>query len=109
MGGGCGPEPSELDLSVARGYLAATTITCNDGNSYALFGGGYDVDSYYNTVNVINCKFDQSTLELLIASGFLAATTITCPDGKSYALFGGGFDGNSVNSTVDLFDCTDIS
>ena len=30
-------------LSVARGYLAATTITYN-GVEYAVFGGGYNSD-----------------------------------------------------------------
>jgi len=112
MGGGCGPEPSDLELSVARGWLAATTITCNDGNSYALFGGGFSgSDTYYNTLDVINCKFEESTLELSVARENLAATTITCPNGKSYALFGGGrsFDGNNFTyyNDVDVFECCD--
>jgi len=111
MGGGCGPEPSELDLSVPRYYLAATTITCNDGNSYALFGGGSGSGGVYNDVDVINCKFDQSTLQLQNARSYLAATTITCNDGNSYALFGGGRGilSRNVYNDVDVFECCDVT
>ena len=111
MGGGCGPEPSELDLSVPRYYLAATTITCNDGNSYALFGGGSGSGGVYNDVDVINCKFDQSTLQLQNARSYLAATTITCNDGNSYALFGGGrgLFSTTVYNDVDVFECCDVT
>ena len=109
MGGGCGPEPSELDLSVARARLAATTITCPDGNSYALFGGGVG-SGVYNDVDVINCKFDLSTLELSKSRRSLAATTITCNDGNSYALFGGGSSGvfgTTYYNDVDVLECCD--
>ena len=111
MGGGCGPEPSELDLSVARDNLAATTITCPDGKSYALFGGGYD-GSYFNDVDVFECCDGTitrtQTLQLQNARDRLAATTITCPDGKSYALFGGGFSGGATYyNDVDVFECCD--
>ena len=117
MGGGCGPEPSELDLSVPRYYLAATTITCNDGNSYALFGGGYDGIGgyiYVNDVDVFECCDGTitrtQTLQLQNARDRLAATTITCPDGKSYALFGGGFSGGATYyNDVDVFECCDVT
>jgi len=115
MGGGCGPEPSELDLSVARDNLAATTITCPDGKSYALFGGGYD-GSYFNDVDVFECCDGTitrtQTLQLQNDRSNLAATTITCPDGKSYALFGGGysFDGGDIYyNDVDVFECCDVT
>jgi len=116
MGGGCGPEPSELDLSVARDNLAATTITCPDGKSYALFGGGYD-GSYFNDVDVFECCDGTitrtQTLQLQNARDRLAATTITCPDGKSYALFGGGYSDDGINFTyyndVDVFECCDVT
>ena len=115
MGGGCGPEPSELDLSVARDNLAATTITCPDGKSYALFGGGGDGGSYFNDVDVFECcdvtnniQY-KTTLQLSSGRSDLAATTFTDCCNKEYALFGGGDDGNSYSNTVNLFDCTDIS
>ena len=55
MGGGCGPEPSDLDLSVARRSLAATTFTDCCNKEYALFGGGDDGNSYSNTVDLFDC------------------------------------------------------
>ena len=54
MGGGCGPEPYELELSVARSNLAATTFTDCCNKEYALFGGGRG-SSYSNTVNLFDC------------------------------------------------------
>ena len=56
MGGGCGPEPYELELSVARSNLAATTFTDCCNKEYALFGGGWNGSgSYSNTVNLFDC------------------------------------------------------
>jgi len=115
MGGGCGPEPSELDLSVARARLAATTITCPDGNSYALFGGGVG-SGVYNDVDVFECcdvtndiQY-KTTLRLSSRRYNLAATTFTDCCNKEYALFGGGkVDISTYSNTVNLFDCTDIS
>jgi hypothetical protein len=100
-----------LELSVARDRLAATSVQCND-KGYALFGGGSDVTSFFNDVDVFECNdvglFFKERLELSVARSNLAATSVTAPDGKQYALFGGGSENNFVvTDTVDIFHCND--
>ena len=83
------------NLSVARNYLAATTV----GN-YALFGGGYN-NSYRDTVDVYNSSLTKSTAtNLSVARNYLAATTV-----GNYALFGGGYSNSSpyYYATVDVY------
>ena len=45
--------PSSLTLSVARRYLASTTISYN-GVDYAIFGGGRDSSGYSNTIEIFH-------------------------------------------------------
>ena len=81
-------------LSVARQKIAATTV----GN-YALFGGGYDGDSYSSTVDAHSTSLSRSTpTALSVKRNELAATTV-----GNYALFGGGYVGGSFSSTVDAY------
>ena len=46
---------TSLTLSVACRYLAAATISYNNVD-YAIFGGGNNSSSYYNTINVFCVK-----------------------------------------------------
>ena len=79
-------------LSIARGYLAATTV-----GGYALFGGGQS-NGNSNIVDAYNESLTRSTPEALSAARYnLAATTV---DG--YALFGGGYTGSNV-AVVDVY------
>lgn len=82
------------NLSVSRGYLAATHV----GN-YALFGGG----SYYtDTVDAYNTSLEKSTpTPLSQARSYLAATHV-----GNYALFGGGYNNDYVefSNVVDAYD-----
>jgi len=88
---GTTPEP----LSVARDYLAATTV----GN-YALFGGGYrDYYVYSDTVDAYDTSLTRTIpTPLSVARGQLVATTV-----GNYALFGGGYD-EAYKDTVDAYD-----
>ena len=80
-------------LSIARGYLAATTV-----GGYALFGGGQS-NGNSNIVDAYNESLTRSTPEALSAARYnLAATTV---DG--YALFGGGYTGRSYSAVVDAY------
>ena len=80
-------------LSVARGYLAATTV----GN-YALFGGGYG-SGYSNVVDAYDTSLTRTTpTALSVARSDLAATTV-----GNYALFGGGDDGSAYSNAVDVY------
>jgi hypothetical protein len=97
----------------ARSSLAATTIRCNDGKEYALFGGGFGDGFLSNDVDVFACNeegggvYQNDKLQFTGPARYgLAATTIRCGDGKEYALFGGGFDGNNSND-VDVFACNE--
>ena len=109
MGGGCGPVPNDVELSVARGYLAATTLTCPDGKQVALFGGGFDDGFVFkNDVDVFDCDFDISETSLSQPRSNLAATTLTCK-GKQFALFGGGLGSSGASNDVDVFACCDTN
>ena len=80
-------------LSVARQKIAATTV----GN-YALFGGGYDGDSYSSTVDAHSTSLSRSTpTAWSVARQKIATTTV-----GNYALFGGGV-GGLYSSTVDAY------
>ena len=83
-------------LSVARYYLAATTV----GN-YALFGGGRESGyTYKNTVDAYDGNLTRSTPTVLsVARDNLAATTV-----GNYALFGGGYGSDSTyKAAVDAY------
>jgi hypothetical protein len=72
---------SNYTLSVARYYLAATSVS-----NLALFGGGRDNSGYSNTVDIFNSASGVWTTAILsIARGTLAATSVS-----NLALFGGG-------------------
>ena len=81
-------------LSSTKECLAATTV-----GSYALFGGGRDNGSVYNTVDTYNTSLTKGTISSLSVARYdLSATTV-----GSYALFGGGNNGSNVN-TVDAYN-----
>ena len=103
----------------ARSSLAATTITCSNGNQYALFGGGFynnGNDVYSNNVDVFACNEDgvyQNDNFLFEGPGRqeLAATIIRCGNDE-YALFGGGVytnndDNDIYTNNVDVFACNE--
>jgi hypothetical protein len=107
--GGDSLERTIDSLSVARNFLAATSVQCND-KGYALFGGGFSGASSVNDVDVFECNDDgisfKERLGLSVAREFLVATSVQCND-KGYALFGGGFAGASSVNDVDVFECND--
>jgi hypothetical protein len=116
MGGGCGPVPNDVELSVARAYLEATKLTCPDGKQVALFGGGNSSGVPRNDVDVFECCDTTNEVQLLDTVYLserrynLAATTLTCPNGKQVALFGGGNNaGGSTKNDVDVFECCDTT
>ena len=84
------------NLSVARGYLAATTI-----EKYALFGGGINnsTSTLYNTVDTYTSDLVKGTTNNLSENKRqLAATSI-----GDYALFGGGRNAEQSFATVDVY------
>ena len=108
MGAGCGPN-LDPQLSESRSFLAATTVTCPNGNQQALFGGGVGVALSDGAVVDIfdgGDSLERSIDSLSVARSNLAATSVQCND-KGYALFGGGFDGASYANDVDVFECND--
>ena len=91
-------------LSVARTNLAVTTINVN-GVDYAVFGGGYTVDTFTDSTVVDVIGFDGNTISLVTSGEYLSvarysltATTINV-NGTDYAVFGGG---------ITKFTSTDI-
>ena len=75
-------------LSVARYYLAATTV-----GDYALFGGGW-TGSASNVVDAYDTSLTRTIpTPLSAARSSLAATTV-----GNYALFGGGTGSNVVDA-----------
>ena len=84
---------TSLTLSVARRFLAATTISYN-GIGYAIFAGGYN-GSYINTIDVFYFNSSgtfsrlSTSLTLSVSRAGLVATTISY-NGIDYAIFGGG-------------------
>ena len=86
------------DLSVARYYLAGTSV-----GGYALFAGGAYIGNSYNTVDAYNASLTRSIpTALSISREQLAATTI-----GGYALFAGGDTGAAIDSscvTVDAYN-----
>ena len=106
MGAGCGPN-LDPQLSESRRGLAATTVTCPNGNQQALFGGGL-VGTPSDVVDIFDGgdSLERSIDSLTLARNILAATNVQCND-KGYALFGGGSDDLSVFNDVDVFECND--
>jgi hypothetical protein len=96
----------------ARVSLAAATIRCNNGNEYALFGGGNYFNGsfvYSNNVDIFACNTDgvyHKKLTQFTGPGRadLAATTITV-DGNQYALFMGGETADGPSDAIDIYDC----
>ena len=81
-------------LSVARRYLAATTV-----GDYALFGGGYTGSAYSSRVDAYDTSLTRTTPSALSKARYgLAATTV-----GNYALFGGGYDGSTYFNAVDVY------
>jgi hypothetical protein len=108
MGAGCGPN-LDPQLSESRSFLAATTVTCPNGNQQALFGGGLGVAQSDGAVVDIfdgGDSLERSIGSLSVGRSALSATSVQCND-KGYALFGGGFDGTSQVNDVDVFECND--
>jgi hypothetical protein len=107
--GGDSLERTIDSLSVARNFLAATSVQCND-KGYALFGGGSDGAGRVNDVDVFECNDDgisfKERLELTVGKSNLVATSVQCND-KVYALFGGGISATGRVNDVDVFECND--
>ena len=97
---------TSLTLSVARYYLAATTISYN-GVDYAIFGGGYNgnfsnaIDVFYFNSSGTFSKLSTS-LTLSVARRYLAAATISY-NNVDYAIFGGGNNSSSYYNTINVF------
>ena len=109
MGAGCGPN-LDPQLSVSRNNLAATTVTCPNGNQQALFGDGF-AGGIGNSSDVVDIFDGGDSLErtidsLSVARFDLAATSVQCND-KGYALFGGGIGATGRVNDVDVFECND--
>ena len=93
-------------LSVARAWLAATTVAPAGGSGYALFGGGYNT-AESAVVDAYDTDLEKATTPppLSEARYNLAATTVAPAGGSGYALFGGGIYGSNVKSSaVDVYD-----
>jgi hypothetical protein len=86
---------SVMDLSVARGWLAATTL----GNE-ALFAGGGNSSPYRSTVDIYNDTTGQWSIDSLsVARRSPAATAV-----GDYALFAGGAtSGYIASNVVDIY------
>ena len=95
-----------MTLSVARYYLAATTISYN-GVDYAIFGGGHS-GNFSNTIDVFYFNSSgtfsrlSTSLTLSVARYYLAATTISY-NGVDYAIFAGGLGSGNSSNTIDVF------
>lgn len=56
MGGGCGPVPNDIELSVARTGLAATTLNDCCNREVVLFGGDQKLGGYTNNIDIFDCE-----------------------------------------------------
>lgn len=84
-------------LTYARVGIAATHI-----GDYALFGGGYNISSYFNTIDVYNKSLTKQTKTLSRGKSSLAATHV-----GNYAIFAGGrYDSNGLTNCniVDTYN-----
>lgn len=85
-------------LSEARGYLAAATV-----GGYALFGGGYKIDTYPSAaVDAYNASLTRSTPTSLSEARCYTASAAN----GSYALIGGGYRyaSDSYSVAVDAYN-----
>jgi hypothetical protein len=92
---------STATLSVARDFLAATTV-----GTKAIFAGGDDSNSAYgnptNAVDIYDASTGQwSTATLSQPRTYLAATTV-----GTRALFAGGLLNGGSSSAVDIYDAS---
>ncbi|MGI9555012.1 MAG: hypothetical protein ACR2M6_03470 [Vampirovibrionia bacterium] len=106
MGAGCGPN-LDPQLSESRSNLAATTVTCPNGNQQALFGGGFGAAAS-DVVDIFDGgdSLERSIDSLSVGRSNLAGASVQC-NNKGYALFGGGVGAASVVNDVDVFECND--
>ena len=97
---------TSLTLSVARYYLAATTISYN-GVDYAIFAGGLGSGNSSNAIDVFYFNSSgtfsklSTSVTLSVGRSCLAVTSISY-NGVDYAIFGGGYNGNFSNA-IDVF------
>jgi len=89
-------------LSEARNNLAATSVSGENGNSIALFAGGY-VSNYSAVVDIwYSSNNTWTTASLSEARSKLAATSVSGENGNSIALFAGGYVSN-YSAVVDIW------
>ena len=91
-------------LSIARAYLAATTV----GNRAIFAGGISDGNNYSDVIDVFRCDSngniekvtldDDDNIKLSEGRAYLAATTV-----EDLAIFAGGENGDGYSDAVDVF------
>ena len=101
-------DTSSVILSNPKSRLTATTLTCADGSSLALFAGGADSTTTFNDIDIYFANDDGVYFEDNIVMDFesclLGGTNLVnkAGDQAEYAIFAGGVNNNFTNFSNDV-------